>query len=166
MDGSFTSGANNKFVHVSARSQFYFRTDCSNGTFYRHSPYTCVGHSFLIHPFFMQLYMRCFRGSHACHACPVTLNLARLQKRSGRLSVNTLPSPSPSPKHRPIPSPSQSPSPSPSPSPSALARVSLIVSARNISTVILYRPDHICQDHFCRDSPILFLSPKCIFHRL
>ena len=26
----------------------------------------------------------------------------------------------------------------------ALARVSLIVSARNISTVILYRPDHNC----------------------
>ena len=26
------------------------------------------------------------------------------------------------------------------------------MSARNISTVILYRPDHICQDRFCRDS--------------
>ena len=36
----------------------------------------------------------------------------------------------------------------------ALARVSLIVSARNISTVIImYRPDHICQDRFCRHRP-------------
>ena len=30
----------------------------------------------------------------------------------------------------------------------------IIVSVRNISTVILYRPDHICQDRFCRDSTI------------
>ena len=64
-------------------------------------------------PFSTRIYM---------HECTVTLNLVRLQKRSGRLNVNTLPSPSPranhspSPKPRPIRSPSRSPIPSPIPS--------------------------------------------------
>ena len=85
----------------------------------------------------------------------VTLSLVRLQKWSGRLNVNTLPSPNPSPRAN------HSPSPKPSHivvlpiaialalaldiAPSlvlALARIRLIVSAPNISTVILYRPDH------------------------
>ena len=55
------------------RSQFDFRIECSNGTFYKHSPCTCVGHSFLILSSLMQLYMQCFRGSHACNACPILL---------------------------------------------------------------------------------------------
>ena len=36
---------------------------------------------------------------------PVALNLVRLQKRSGRLNVNTLPSPSPGANHSPSPKP-------------------------------------------------------------
>ena len=55
------------------------------------------------------------------NSCPsAPLNLVRLQKRSGRLNVNTLPSPSPSPRanHSPIPKPRPIPIPSPSQSPS------------------------------------------------
>ena len=90
----------------------------------------------------------------------VTLNLVRLQKRSGRLNVNTLSSPSPSPVlavslglslvlARALALALAL----------ALTRVSLIVSARNTSAVILYRPDHYLPGPFL-PSPSPSSSPS------
>ena len=99
----------------------------------------CPGMPFLLKPTLGHL-LRLVRNRYQYFGIPgvrtVTLNLVRLQKRSGRLNVNTLLSPSPSPranhspspranhspKPRPIRSTSHSPSPSPNPTPSPSLR--------------------------------------------